>query len=93
MIIHWSSNFKRTLEKIIRQSPQKKAKLYSILSTLQQDPFAHQLHTHKLKGELKNCWSCYVEYDIRIIFTFIHDEKTSLQEIFLLDIGSHDEVY
>ncbi len=93
MILHWSSKFRRSLKNILRQTPQKKEKYYSILALLQQDPFMRQLHTHKLKGELKECWACYVEYDVRIIFTIITNQATSLQEIILLDIGSHDEVY
>lgn len=93
MNLRWSSNFKRSLKQIIRQTPQKKEKFYSTILQLQENPFQSQLHTHKLKGELKGCWSCYIEYDLRIVFTFVNNPHNSEQEILLLDIGSHDEVY
>jgi addiction module RelE/StbE family toxin len=51
------------------------------------DPFAPSLKTHKLKGELKEFWSCSVTRDIRLRFRL--EENT----IELVDIGTHDEVY
>jgi len=93
MKLRWSSNFKRSLKKIIRQAPQKKEKFYNTLSLLQHDPFQPRLHTHKLKGELQECWACYVEFDTRIVYTFVENPISANREILLLDIGSHDEVY
>ncbi len=52
------------------------------------NPFSKQLRTHKLAGTLKGLWAFRVDYDTRIIFSFITDD-----EILLIDIGSHDEVY
>jgi mRNA-degrading endonuclease YafQ of YafQ-DinJ toxin-antitoxin module len=34
-----------------------------------------------------------VEYDCRIVFDFIENGETGVEEILLIDIGSHDEVY
>lgn len=93
MNLRWTSNFRRTLKKNIRQTPQRKDKFYNTLRLLQQDPLQPKLHTHKLKGELQECWACYVEYDTRIVFTFIDNPDSDSREILLLDIGSHDEVY
>lgn len=63
------------------------------LNGLSENPFASRLRSHKLKGELKNCWACYVKYDIRIVFAIVKNEANNEQEILLLNIGSHDEVY
>jgi addiction module RelE/StbE family toxin len=93
MNLRWTSNFKRTLKKIIRQTPQKKERFFNTLILLKQDPFQPKLHTHKLKGELQECWACYVEFDTRIVFTFVENPTSASREILLLDIGSHDEVY
>jgi mRNA-degrading endonuclease YafQ of YafQ-DinJ toxin-antitoxin module len=41
-----------------------------------------------LSGELKGLWSFSIEYDCRVIFEFIEDNKA-----LFIDIGSHDEVY
>jgi mRNA-degrading endonuclease YafQ of YafQ-DinJ toxin-antitoxin module len=34
-----------------------------------------------------------VEYDCRIVFDFVKNPELGDEEILLLDIGSHDEVY
>jgi hypothetical protein len=34
-----------------------------------------------------------VEYDCRIVFDFVDNPETGEEEILLIDIGSHDEVY
>lgn len=42
------------------------------------------LKVHKLHGNLKNCFSFSVNYDFRIIFTYVNKK-----EVHLLDIGTH----
>ncbi|MBP6974073.1 MAG: type II toxin-antitoxin system YafQ family toxin [Syntrophorhabdus sp.] len=56
--------------------------------TISKNPFSKQLRTHKLTGTLKGLWAFSVDYDTRVIFSFLTDD-----EILLIDIGSHDEVY
>jgi mRNA-degrading endonuclease YafQ of YafQ-DinJ toxin-antitoxin module len=57
------------------------------------NPFAPQLETHKLKGKLSGSWACSAGYDLRIVFDFVKTEKGSEDDILLLAIGTHDEVY
>lgn len=57
------------------------------------DPFAPHLETHKLKGKLEGSWACSVGYDLRVIFDFVKNEQARDDDIFLIEIGSHDEVY
>lgn len=57
------------------------------------ETFAIQLETHKLKGKLSGSWACSVGYDLRIIFDFIKNEKQQADDIFLIGIGTHEEVY
>ena len=52
------------------------------------NPFNPRLRTHKLTGKLEGLWAFSVDYDYRIIFKFINED-----EILLIDIGAHDEVY
>ena len=52
------------------------------------DPFDSSLKTHKLSGKLKELWSFSVDYDERVLFYFIEDEKAVF-----VDFGSHDQVY
>jgi len=51
------------------------------------------LETHKLKGKLAGSWACEAGYDLRIVFDFIKKEGKGEDDIFLLEIGSHEEVY
>ncbi|MDB4926899.1 MAG: addiction module toxin, RelE/StbE family [Mucilaginibacter sp.] len=48
------------------------------------------LRTHKLSGKLAAYLACSCGYDCRIIFTI---EKDNVENILLLDIGTHDDVY
>ena len=86
-----SSAFVRQARKIVKKQPNTAENLQEALSLLIRDPFHTQLKTHKLKGDLKDSYACSVEYDLRIIFTFVEYEKT--QAILLESIGTHDEVY
>ena len=45
------------------------------------------LRLHKLKGELDGYWAFSVDADLRVVFRWAGDEA------FLVNIGSHDEVY
>ena len=51
------------------------------------DPHDVLLHTHKLKGELEAYWAFSVDKDLRVLFRWEGDEA------FLVNLGSHDEVY
>ena len=63
------------------------------LRLLVQDPFTPQLETHKLKGKLSGTWACSVGYDLRIVFDFVKTENKKEDDIFLIEIGTHNEVY
>jgi len=36
------------------------------LNLIQEDAFDPRLRTHKLKGDLADCWACTAGYDLRI---------------------------
>jgi mRNA-degrading endonuclease YafQ of YafQ-DinJ toxin-antitoxin module len=63
------------------------------LKQLAEDPFHPTLHSHKLKGELAGAWACTVDYDNRVLFEFVRNPESGEEEILLLTIGTHDEVY
>ncbi|MDJ0681081.1 MAG: type II toxin-antitoxin system mRNA interferase toxin, RelE/StbE family [Xenococcaceae cyanobacterium MO_167.B52] len=86
-------SFKRAFKKLIKKNPQLQDKVLGILDLLENDPFTPSLKSHKLTGDLDGYWSCSVNYDCRIIFTFSQDEHSEETLIILVDIGSHDEVY
>ncbi|MBD2346228.1 type II toxin-antitoxin system RelE/ParE family toxin [Anabaena subtropica] len=88
-----SSSFKRAFKKLIRRQPELQEAIAARLGLLSADPFDPILQTHKLKGKLAGAWACSVEYDCRIVFNFVENLESGEEEILLIDIGSHDEVY
>jgi addiction module RelE/StbE family toxin len=93
MPLVWSPGFARSLKRLQRQSPKLKPAIAQTLDQLEQDPFHPSLHTHKLKGNLADRYACSVSYSDRIVFRFVQNPESGEEEIFLLAIGSHDEVY
>ena len=91
--LSWSNTFVRALRRVTRKSPEVGREVEITLKLLVQDPFAPQLKTHKLKGKLQGAWACNVSHDLRIIFDFVKSEEGGEDEIFLIEIGSHEEVY
>lgn len=89
----WGTSFRRALKKTARRRPDLREQIDRALRRLADDPFYPALRTHKLKGELSGTWACTVEYDCRIIFEFVQNPETGEEEILLIDIGTHDEVY
>lgn len=83
----------RALRKVVRRRPSIGYEVGVVLKILLQDPFAPQLKTHKLKGKLRNSWACSVGYDLRLIFDFMKSEEGKEDDIFLIEIGRHEEVY
>lgn len=89
----WSSTFIRAFKKVIRKQPDLRRDIENTLRLLVHDPFAPQLETHKLKGNLAGSWACSVGYDLRIIFDFVKSKRQKEWDIFLIEIGTHEEVY
>jgi mRNA-degrading endonuclease YafQ of YafQ-DinJ toxin-antitoxin module len=93
MQLVWSAGFTRSVKRLRRQSPNLKGPIAEALMQLERDPFHSSLRTHKLKGDLSDRYACSVTYSDRIIFKFVTNPESEEEEIFLLAIGSHDEVY
>jgi addiction module RelE/StbE family toxin len=93
MQLTWSSAFSRAFKRLVRQNPQLRSPVENTLKQLVQDPFHPSLRTHKLKGDLSGRWSCSIDYSNRIVFKFVKNPSLNEEEIFLLALGSHDEVY
>ncbi|MGL5873536.1 MAG: type II toxin-antitoxin system RelE/ParE family toxin [Xenococcaceae cyanobacterium] len=89
----WSPTFTRNLKRLLRQNPQLRTSVEKTLQQLAKEPFHPSLRTHKLKGELSDRWACSIDYSNRILFEFVKNSISGEEEIFLLTLGSHDEVY
>ncbi|PIP13819.1 MAG: type II toxin-antitoxin system mRNA interferase toxin, RelE/StbE family [bacterium (Candidatus Stahlbacteria) CG23_combo_of_CG06-09_8_20_14_all_40_9] len=89
----WGKTFTRAFKRTVKKYPTLSQDIEETLRLLVKDPFAPQLETHKLKGKLLGSWACSVGYGLRIVFDFVKSEKQEEDDIFLLEIGTHDEVY
>jgi len=89
----WSTAFVRAFKRVTKRQPQLQRRAESVLQLLAEDAFHRTLHTHKLKGSLTGVWACTVDYDYRILFEFVKNSESGEEEIFLLTMGTHDEVY
>ncbi|NJL65526.1 MAG: type II toxin-antitoxin system mRNA interferase toxin, RelE/StbE family [Methylacidiphilales bacterium] len=89
----WSAGFVRKFKRLVKKNQQLRIQIEKTLELLAEDPFNSSLRTHKLKGDLDGVWSCSIDYDNRILFEFIVNPDSGDEEIFLLTLGSHDEVY
>lgn len=89
----WSKAFVRAFRRAAKRHPEKQARIERVLTLLSEDPFHPSLHSHKLKGELAGVWACTVDFDHRVLFEFVQNPETGEDEIYLLTIGTHDEVY
>ena len=82
-------NYQRKECKFFRKHLELVDKYSSVLKKLKVNPFEPSLKTHKLKGELSEFHACSLTHDYRIVCWFVIQDEL----IYLVDIGSHDEVY
>lgn len=85
----WTSGFTRAARKFVEHHPELRAKFSSVLRDLETDPFQPHLKFHHLTGKLKGIQAVSLTHSYRITLTVMITEN----EIIVLDIGSHDEVY
>jgi len=86
--VAFSSSFKRAFKRKIKGNAVLEARFWERLEIFQNNPFDQRLRTHKLSGRLKDLWSFSIEYDLRVVFSFLEGDR-----VLLVDIGSHEEVY
>ena len=84
MRLRTSSRFLRRAEKL--REPQA-TMLRAALRRFAADPGDPLLRVHKLNGELRDYWSFTVDDDLRVVFRWDGDVA------FLVNLGTHDEVY
>jgi addiction module RelE/StbE family toxin len=82
-----TSIYKRAYKSFIKKHPGLEPKIREKLEFLQNNPQDPLLKTHHLTGRLKGLKSFILFYEYRIVF------RQEGDIIYLLNIGSHDEVY
>ncbi|MBU0569511.1 type II toxin-antitoxin system YafQ family toxin [Patescibacteria group bacterium] len=80
-----SKKFQKRLKRFSKQDPKLKTRVSKTLLLLTKNPKHPSLRFHKLAG--RNTWSVAVTMSMRVII------RIKGKRIYLLRIGSHDEVY
>ena len=89
----WGGTFKRAFKRTLRKHSERVSAIEETLTVLATDPFNIRLETYKLKGRLEGAWACSAGYDLRIVFDFVGSPGQKEKDIFLISVGTHDEVY
>jgi len=87
--VTFTEKYEKKAKKFFKKHQNLKNKYNKIIFFLEQNPFHPSLRLHKLQGDLKEFYSVSIDLEYRIIIDFIIIDE----QIFLIDIGSHDEVY
>ena len=87
--IYFTEKYEKIAKKFFKKHPDLKQKYKKTLKLLATDPFHPSLRLHKLQGNLKEYYSVSLDLKTRIILDFVIIEN----KIYLIDIGTHDEVY
>jgi len=87
--IIFTKKYEKKSKKFLKKHPNLYPKYEKTLFLLKLNPFHPSLRLHKLKGNLAEFYSVSIDLEYRIIIDFVVIDK----KIFLIDIGTHDEVY
>jgi mRNA-degrading endonuclease YafQ of YafQ-DinJ toxin-antitoxin module len=85
--------FEHKLAKVLRKKPGLADRVERCLKQLIEDPFEPSLSSHKLKGKLAGIWSCSIDFEYRITFEFQLNDETGENDISLISVGVHADVY
>ncbi len=85
--LFYSKRFEKNLARFLNKYPELESVVKEKLQTLSSNPKNSSLKTHKLTGKLKNFYSIYVTYEYRLVFYL------NKNNIYLVAMGTHDEVY
>jgi len=82
-------HFERRARKFLRKHPDLRPLLRDTLDQLSRDPFELRLKLHALGGKLSGVQAVSLTHSYRLTLIL----KITEEEILLLDVGTHDEVY
>ena len=84
-----TQHFERRARKFLRKHPDLRQALRDTLDDVSRDPFQPKLKLHLLSGDLGGVQAVSLTHSYRLTLQV----RVTDQEVVLLDIGSHDEVY
>jgi mRNA-degrading endonuclease YafQ of YafQ-DinJ toxin-antitoxin module len=89
MLLDKEKSYLKREIKFFKKHPELLDKYGVVLKKLENDPFEPSLKLHKLQGNLEKFHAVRLTYEYRIVLILmIIDEQ-----VVLVDIGTHDDVY
>lgn len=85
----FSETYVRTEKRFLKRHPDLKKRYRKTLDLLEKNPFYPSLRLHPLHGKFLGLYSVSISMQYRITLELEIRE----QEIILVNVGSHDEVY
>ena len=85
----YPDSYNKKASKFIKKHQALKGQYEKTLKLLELNPHHPSLRLHRLKGKLQKLHSVSINITYRITLDFIIEDE----EIILIDIGHHDEVY
>ena len=85
----WTDTFKRTARKFLKKHRDLADTFSLVLHKLENDPRDPELRLHALSGKHLGKHAVSLTYSYRIVLRLVLTDS----EIYLLDVGTHDEVY
>lgn len=84
-----ADRYLKKLRKFVKKHPEVLSQYAKTIVLLENNPQHPSLRLHKLQGKLNDYYSISINMNYRIIVDFIIKNN----QIILIDIGAHDEVY
>ncbi|MBE8190385.1 MAG: type II toxin-antitoxin system mRNA interferase toxin, RelE/StbE family [Candidatus Thioglobus sp.] len=84
-----TQNYLKRLEKFLKKHPKIAPQYQKTIAILCVNPNYPALRMHKLQGRLQEYYSISINLKYRIVVDFIVQNE----QIILIDIGTHNEVY
>ena len=87
--IIYTNSYEKRAKKFIKKHPELSSQYEKTLKLLEINPSHPSLRLHKLEGQLSDLYSVSINISYRISLEFY----ISSDEIILINVGSHNEVY
>jgi addiction module RelE/StbE family toxin len=87
--IIYTESYNKRAAKFIKKHPDLLSQYQKTLELLEMNPHHPSLRLHKMKGKLSELYSISINISYRISIYFIFEND----QIILIDVGSHDEIY
>jgi len=84
-----TASYQKKLKKFLKKHKNLFPKYKKTIFLLESNPYHPSLRLHKLQGNLKDYYSISLDMEYRILIDFVVIDEV----IYLIDIGSHQEVY